>query len=485
MKPHLILGSGLALALVFSVGAQDKPAAAAAATAKAPDRAGLANDWLRAQSSDFQPWDLGGELRLRYDYKENAGDGSSASVDFMKVVPAAKFSSNDYLSWREKIHLGYTPVNWFNVYVEGRDAGSAGDDRKPPKGDDVFDMQQGWFKLGNPKAFPFTAKVGRQELAYGDERMIGRADWNNLGPRVFDAALVRFENPDVWVDAFTGRPVMIINHSFNLPNDYDWLSGGYASSKTLVPFQESQLYFLAHNVGAQSVPASNPAWVNRPSTPQDTYTTGLRFKSLPDRLGGWDYSVEAAAQFGDVLVGKARQTQQAYAVMTSAGYTWKQAWGAPRVGLGYDLFSGDSDPKDDHNGTFEPLFPTNHRPLGLMDLVGAKNIHDPRVNFTLKPVKTVVVSLEWQSFWLAETADYFYSDTGTARSGNGYGRHPQFSSYAGSEVDLDVTYTPKPWLVGRAGYGHFFVGDYVDASLAANGGAQDADWIYTQLSFTF
>lgn len=455
-----------------------------ASTPKPAASAGLLNDWLRGEADAFKPWDLGGEFRVRYETKANAGDGSSASVDFMKSPPAGKFNDNDYLLLREKIHVGYSPADWFTVYGSVRDAYSDGDRREPPKTSDRIDLEQAWAKLGGTKSIPFSIKVGRQEMVYGDERMVGRADWNNLGSRIFEAAVARYEASGQWIDAFVGRPILADDHNWNEPNDYDWLSGCYASSKKLLPFQESQAYVLVHTVAGQST-VQDPGVITRASTPQDTATVGLRFKSLPAKLGAWDYTFEFAGQFGDVKVGKARLDQEAFAIVGTGGYTWKETWGSPRLSVGYELWSGDDDPKDDRNGTFEPLFPTNHRPLGLMDLVGAKNIHDPRVGLNFKPVKPLAVWLEWHWFWLAEAADSFYNDGGTARSGNGYGRNPQYGNFAGSEVDLDVIYTFKPWLVARAGYGHFFVGDYVSDLLAATGGAQDADWFYAQVGFSF
>ena len=423
----------------------------ATAPAKPVPSAGLVNDWLRDYSPALAPWDVGGEVRARYELKENAGDGSNVNTDFLKVLGPGQFNDNDYFLLRTKVHLGYTPINWLTAFVAGRDAYSDGDRRNPPKTMDRFDLEQAWLKLGDAKAFPLTAKVGRQELVYGDERQIGRADWNNLGSRVFDSAVLRFEKPVVWVDAFVGRPVMADPHAFNSVNSYDWLSGIYASTKSLISWQESQLYVIAHNASDKSG-SPHPQWLNRACTPQDTYTVGFRFKSLPDALNGWDYSLEAAGQFGNVKVGGTRLEQAASAVMACGGYTWKKAWGSPRLGLGYDFFSGDADPRDVHNGTFEPLFPTNHRPLGLMDLIGAKNIHDPRVSFSFKPAKPALISLEWHSFWLATTADYFYSDSGAKRDGNGYGRNPGYDSYAGSEINLDFNWTFKPWAVLRAAH---------------------------------
>lgn len=95
-------------------------------------------------------------------------------------------------------------------------------------------------RIGDAKTFPLTAKVGRQESSYGDERLVGDFDWSNLG-RVFDAAKLRYETADLRVDAFSGRVVIPRDDTFNTVNDYDWFSGIYASTKTLIPRQETQL----------------------------------------------------------------------------------------------------------------------------------------------------------------------------------------------------------------------------------------------------
>jgi len=46
--------------------------------------------------------------------------------------------------------------------------------------------------IGNHKEFPVSLKVGRQELSYGEERLVGAFAWNNIG-RVFDAVKVRWQ----------------------------------------------------------------------------------------------------------------------------------------------------------------------------------------------------------------------------------------------------------------------------------------------------
>ena len=76
------------------------------------------------------------------------------------------------------------------------------------EGDDPLDLRQGFFEVGNPAEFPVMAKVGRQELIYGDERLIGAFDWNNFS-RTFDAVKLRYQKDPqkFWVDAFVATSV--------------------------------------------------------------------------------------------------------------------------------------------------------------------------------------------------------------------------------------------------------------------------------------
>src|SRR6185295_11046498 len=94
--------------------------------------------------------------------------------------------------------------------------------------------------VGNHKEFPLSLKVGRQELSYGDERLVGAFAWNNIG-RVFDAAKVRWQNAWFGADFFTSRTVIPEDHRFNVENDHELFSGVCATS-TLVPLNLLDLY---------------------------------------------------------------------------------------------------------------------------------------------------------------------------------------------------------------------------------------------------
>jgi hypothetical protein len=454
---------------------------------------GLFNDWLRKDNPSMAAWDIGVQTRFRYEIRDNFGIlGSPGSVDFRETGADV---DNAYFLHRIKPRLGYT-AEWFNVLVEGRSSGSTGDDRDPnPESDGPIDLHQAYVYVGNHKEFPLSLKVGRQELSYGDERLIGAFNWNNIG-RVFDAAKVRWQNQYFGADLFTGRVIIPDDNNFNMPNDYDWFSGVYANTK-LIPKQATELYFLSRNVSAGSPTVNGvgtPPLLNGPP-PRDIYTLGLRMKSNPGEWKGWDYAAEVMGQYGHfndpaLPMGSRSLEHLAYALFVGGGYTFADAPYTPRLGIEYNLGSGDSDPTDDKHETFENLFPTNHKFYGYMDFFSLQNIHNVRLTSSIKPLPRLTLLAEYHAFWLFDTSDNLYAVNGARRGGIGttpgttYGINPGYDSYVGSEIDFVATYAISPHAVLEAGYGHFFVGDYVEQSLAVPG-STDANWFYVQMNFNF
>ncbi|MDB6134370.1 MAG: hypothetical protein JWM59_2613 [Verrucomicrobiales bacterium] len=443
--------------------------------------AGLLNDALRQASPAFSEWDIGGQIRLRYEVKEDAG--SFPQQDF---ISGDVLNDNDYWLFREKFHVGWQPESWLKFYVEARGSQTASDVRPGDPERDVVDLHQAWIQLGDPKLFPLTLKIGRQEMTYGDQRFIGLGDWGNI-PRSFDAVNLRISlSEKSWIDLFTGRVVIGRDDYFNVSNDYDQFSGLYASSQELLAGVETQAFFLARNVGEGS-PNAVTAGLGGPGE-RDVYTYGTRLKSLPGAFGNWDFVFEGAGQFGDIGTATGNLDLRSFALTGTAGYTFKDMRAKPRLAVGYDYASGDDDATDGRQGTFEPLFGTNHSLYGLMDLVGLRNLSSPRVSLTLKPMEKLSVSVDYLAFWLADTADSFYPESGAARSRNGYGRHADYGSFVGSELDVVAKYAFTPWADLQVGYGHFFPGDYIKDSInsvPANAGTTGADWVYVQTLINF
>jgi hypothetical protein len=316
---------------------------------------------LRKNNPYASAWDIGGAERVRFEDHEGY---SIAGVPGTPGRPNNDFRAegadvyNAYELSRLRIHAGYTD-KWWSAYVEGRSSFAWNDDRFAypnvpavpqtfrTKGSgpeaDTIDLQQAYFTIGNHKEFPLSVKIGRQELSYGEERLVGAFGWNNIG-RVFDAAKVRWQNEWFGADFFTSRPVIPENERFNVDNDYDWFSGVYATTGK-IPKHTLDLYFFARNSSTKAIAAEPRPQFPQPSA-RDIYTIGTRFKSAPGQLGNWDYSVEGAYQFGDfrdtrLVVGGAspRLDHSAYMAVAQAGYTFADAWAKPRIGAEFDYGS--------------------------------------------------------------------------------------------------------------------------------------------------
>ena len=79
-----------------------------------------------------------------------------------------------------------------------------------------------------------TARLGRFELEYGKQRLVGPSDWSN-NRRLFEGGLLRLQGThSPWqLDAFVTRPVIINADRFtwNDSDDDTLFSGLYFSDK--------------------------------------------------------------------------------------------------------------------------------------------------------------------------------------------------------------------------------------------------------------
>jgi hypothetical protein len=268
-------------------------------------------------------------------------------------------------------------------------------------------------------------------------------------------------------------------------NTHDWFSGVYATSAK-IPKTILEAYFLSRNASRQAINDQPSPQFPQP-TARDIYTIGGRLKSKPGELGNWDYTLEGAYQFGDfaATATSARLTQDAFMFVAQGGYTFSDWWATPRLGAEFDYSSGDGNSTDHKHGTFDNLFPTNHKFYGSMDFVSLQNIQDAGINFTLKPTPRMSVAIMGNAFWLADKHDAFYNVTGAPRTTGGYSINPGNNSFVGSELTVVAGYAVTRNAQLEVGYGHFFTGDYIRQSLAGVGGAKDANYLYAQTTINF
>ena len=485
-------------AAISPAGAQYVPPSPAAPVPGAMD------DYLKTSPS-FKGWDFVVNERLRYEDKSEAGTTHAGSnFDFFSAPPTT--DSNRYWLSRLMPRVGYAS-DLFTLVVEGRSSYSIGDDRYTPtaagknlaENDGPFQLQMAYVLIGNPKEFPVTAKVGRQELTYGDQRLVGNAFWLNI-PHTFDAVKLRYQNSFLGVDLFAANLVYVGSDHFETGNPQDTLSGAYFDFPGFSRDNATELYLFARNV-ARGIVTDNWSLVPAPfrfTAPQDIYTLGYHVKSKPGTLGPWDYGIEAMWQFGDrtavfpataVAAAKAapRLDQNAWAFVVQGGFTWKGEPWTPRVALIVSCASGDQNSKDNESQTFQNLLPSNHGLYGIMDLSSLQNIEDVRLSLTAKPSAVTSLAIDVHQQYLETTNDYWYNIASVPRntagaaagSGKGFGINPNYSSDLGREVDAIGGWAVHRGLLLELGLGHFFRGQYVKESLRVVG-SRDANYCYLQ-----
>jgi len=415
--------------------------------------------------------------RFRWENRNN-------NFDFNDAVDS--LTDDNWFLNRFRLGLAIKPVDWLKIYAQTQDAREWFSDRPNTpgvmgaEGNDNFDLRQSYIQLG-PK-WVYT-KVGRQELAYGDERLIGVTPWTNFG-RTFDAAKLHYEQKNFWVDVFSSTVVYILRDSF----DYSDLFNGagthrdqvfsaiYGSTTALNPFTIDAYALLLdeHNptkiVQGITYPGTS---LSVPGTRTDFVTLGTRFKADPKKLNGWETEGEFAFQAGQV----SDLDLTAFAAHIGGGYNFKCPW-TPRLFAEFNYASGDDNPNDGNIETFQNLFPSNHNYYGYMDLFSWQNLINPALNMRVKPCKEVTLETNLNWFWLANTDDAWYRANGTTRVRP---ITPNAPNYVGTELDVLITCQPVKPLILLLGYSHFFSGGYVSAS----GPSGDADFGYAQATVNF
>jgi hypothetical protein len=470
---------------------------------------GIVNEKLRANNVYASAWDIGVNVRIRYEGKDDAGfTDAGSNWDFSRRPQDD--NNNHYYLTRVMPRVGYT-AKWYNFLVEGRSSYSIADERfvatAAGKGlaerDGPLDLHQAYFMWGNHKEFPVSVKVGRQELVYGDQRLLGHLRWNN-NARTFDAVKARWQNRYFGVDVFTGGLVYNDHNNLNRSNSQDQFSGAYFNFPTVAKNEIVEAYVYNRNV-KRAIATDNWTGVSAPFRfpgAQDLYTAGLRVRSKPLAYDAWDYGVELMHQFGErtavapaatvaVALAAPRLDQDAWALVLQGGYTWTEHPWQPRFGVLYSYASGDQNATDTKSGTFQNLFATTHLHYGYMDLNSLQNLHDIRLVLSAKPRANITLAAEAHYQWLDKTTDFWYNVAGVPRnfttaavgSGGGFRINPAYDPNLGTEVDLIAGWTFKPYAQIEAAVGHYFRGDYIKQSLRSVG-SKDANYVYLQLTLS-
>src|SRR5688572_25948514 len=100
-----------------------------------------------------------------------------------------------YLLNRFRINMRIEPTPWLRFHFQGQDARVFGKTQKPyaPPFQDRMDLRMGFVEIGEPEKKTFGMRVGRQELFFGEQRLVGHVSWLNTA-RTFDAVRASFKH---------------------------------------------------------------------------------------------------------------------------------------------------------------------------------------------------------------------------------------------------------------------------------------------------
>jgi hypothetical protein len=377
-------------------------------------------------------------LRFSGEYRMRAEgfDGGSFKPD----------TSDAYVLSRLRLNMRVAPTYWMRFQFQAQDAQAGGRNVKPDVApfEDTIDMRQAYVEFAKAEAPGVILRVGRQELVFGEQRLIGHLNWTNTA-RSFDAAKLTLQHGNYKVDAFAASVVNLREATANKSSGGNDLHGIYGSIAKIVPNGTLEPYVLWRLARGTRTETGLPG-----KTDRKVY--GARFfGKMP---ANFDYSIEVVGQAGSVGSDNIR----AAAAHATLGYTVAALKKKPRLVAEYNFASGDKTAGDGKQGTFDQLYPTGHDKLGLSDQVGWKNIHDIRSGIEYKWTPKITVLGFYHSWWLVSPKDALYNAAGAAVvkvAAGTAGRH------VGQEASAQMTYAFNATTSIGAGYANVFPGTFL------------------------
>lgn len=399
-----------------------------------------------ANAAETWTTETGVEVRGRYEDRDNRDLSSPADDDRTDALLRLRLNV-DLRNEGSGLSVLFQPQVSVNRY-------------DTPSGDDTTDrtaVHQLYAQWRPPEDPRWTLRLGRQELVYGNQRLIGSFGWDNIG-RSFDGARADFRTGRHTVSAF-GAQLGDAASRVQTPKFY-----GVYDTIRLRPTHTVDAYLLHKRDTVQG-------------HKQSVTTVGARSDNALD--DGWGYLAEAALQTG--RTGGKDLSAWAYSVTVGKTLPVRHR---PRLSLEYSAASG-GDPSDpDDARTFDQLFPTNHDKYGIIDYQGWRNMRNLRVGATARLPRAATVGIDHHWFWLEDARDAWYGAGGTPNRGAGGAplHDPTGASgrSVGRELDISANYPVAPDWTLSAGYARFTPGSFIRA---VNGRDDPSNWWYLQATY--
>ncbi len=410
---------------------------------------------------------LTGEIRPRFEYLH--GFGSPA--DTLQ-------KSSQFVLQRTRLNFGYKADKFKTGFVL-QDVRVWGNQSQLNMGDGggSFGLHEGWAEYFFSKKI--SAKLGRQEISYDDERILGAVNWAQQA-RSHDAFLLKYAD-----STFTAHAGFAYNQNANATTGTSYtIIKSYKEMQYLwlnKQIKSLNISLLALNVGQQS-----PATVHS-TRYVTTFGTHTEYKTKPLFA-----SVNFYYQSGTDMTLTSKGVPKKVAAMLGGvdlAYTLKEKF---TVGLGYEYISGQSQTDTttaykNVNHSFNPVFGTNHKFNGYMDYyyvgnhINTVGLQDAYLKLKYK-AESWNIALDLHQFMAA-------ADVLDTKELAQTGQYKAMNSSLGSEIDLTFGYNLPGGVGVMAGYSHYLPSPtigIVKGVKDSNGNGrtdQISNWAYVMITF--
>ena len=415
---------------------------------------------------------LSAQLRTRTELRDGQGAPLPAGAE-----PAF------FTSQRTRLNVGYNMyrlkfgVALQDVRVWGQDV-SMINRTTTPDNNGVM-LHEAWAEMSlidtTLKNKALSLKVGRQELVYDDQRLIGNLDWLQQGRR-HDAAVLKFETK-AWMihvagafnqnkenqsgTIYNSTPAGNYTSSTNGGNMYKSMQFLYAGRK--LKNGTASFLFFTDQFSKYRMDSANGTTVK--TFEQGSWgraTTGFYVNNTFNTIG---VTASAYYQFGKTA------TNQKLSAALLSGYAVYNFTKQFNAGAGVDYTTGGT--TSTTSNTFDPLYGTPHKFWGLMDYFYAAN------PFGKGGLTDYYIKAKYKAsdkFLLAADLHQFNSATSIGNGDN--------KKNFGQEIDIVGSYTLTKQIGIEAGYSHFFTTPLLASASVKNvaNAKTNANWAYVMVN---
>lgn len=391
--------------------------------------------YLRLRADD-PTWYLsfGGELRERVELISNPNFGLDVPRDGYLL---------QRITLEADLHLGQR----VRFFVEGI-SGLIWDQNTPPPPpqDDPVDLQFAFVDVVPllDDIEKLTVRFGRFGMSLGSGRLVATRAAPNI-PFKFDGVELIYDREQWQALAFLTRPGKERAFGFDT-EDYDttfW--GAYLTHWFDTKHKGGlDLYYLG-------LARENSAYWSGKAN-QHRHSLGSRYFGEAD---GWDWNLEGVVQFGSF----GSDGIFAWTGSVDGGYSWKDTAGKPRLGVKLDVASGDRNPSDGRQETFDPLFFKSGY-FNDASLLRPSNIIDIHPSISFEPARRMEVSAGVDVFWRYSSQDAIYDPPGFIEVPVTNNR----SRYLGTALDVNVAWRVQRHALLSTSYVYFFSDNFVHSA---------------------